>query len=177
MYPLARPWKGGEGAGISSNDVISACDKMAREILASPEVMAGRTEPPRIVIDAKYFKHEATFIINKNLFTDRLRVQLHKATKGKLAILSWEQAGMVEEERALENEGIVEGTGPTPPAQRWDFRLGGRIASLTRVNSRTGERTAYIQVTLELIERGTGRLVWTDMFEFKKVDMDDWVQS
>jgi hypothetical protein len=152
---------------------------MAREILACEGVMKGRAEPPRIVIDAKYFKHEAAFILNKNLFTDRLRVQLHKACNDKLAILSWEQAGMVEEERALEKDGVVATTlnDPTPPAQRWDFRLGGRIASLVKVNARTGERLVYVQITFELLERGSGRIVWTDMYEFKKVDMDDWVQN
>ena len=162
---------------IESQDIISACDSMARDILACDAVMRGRTTPPRIVIDAKYFRNESSSVINKNLLTDRIRVQLLRASEGKLVFLARNQAEMVESERVLEQEGVVGGgtQGPTQQAQGWDYRLGGRIASLDSVRVRTGEQSSYHQITFELVARGTGQIVWTKMYEFKKSAIDDVV--
>ena len=42
------------GVGIESQDVISMTDKMMRDVLATPQI-AGRTTPPRIIIDSADF--------------------------------------------------------------------------------------------------------------------------
>jgi hypothetical protein len=162
------------GVGIESQDIVSITDEMVRDILAAPAV-AGRSSPPRVVVDAYYFRNESSSTINKNLFTDLLRTQLNRAATGRLVFLAREHAGMTEKERALEEEGVVTGgtQGATKPAYGYDYRLGGRIASLDAIDRRTGLTSRYHQVTFELVERGSGVIVWSKTCQFKKTARDD----
>ena len=52
-------------------------DLMMRDILATP-VLAGRAKAPRVIVDSEYFVNESSSRINKNIITDRLRVQLNR---------------------------------------------------------------------------------------------------
>ncbi len=162
------------GVGIESQDIVSVTDRMMRDILATPSV-ASRSKTPRVVMDSSYFRNESSSIINKNLLTDRLRTELNRAAAGRLIFLARHHADMTEKERLLEEEDFVtEGTqGETKAALGYDYRLGGRIASLDAVNSKTGVMSRYHQITFELIERGTGVIVWSDNYEFKKSAQDD----
>ena len=162
------------GTGIEAQDIVSATDQMMREMLANPAVF-GRSAIPRIVIDAKYFRNESSQIINKNLLTDRLRTELMRAASGRMTFLAREAADMTEEERALEKEGVITGgtQGQTKPALGYDFRLGGRIASLDAVDTQTGRKSRNFQITFELVERGSGVIVWSGAYEFRKTAQDD----
>lgn len=162
------------GTGIEAQDIVSATDQMMRDMLANA-VVVGRGGIPRVVIDAKYFRNESSQIINKNLLTDRLRIELMRAANGRITFLAREAAGMTEEERALEQEGVVTGgtQGQTKSALGYDYRLGGRIASLDAVDARTGRKSRYFQITFELVERGTGAIVWSGAYEFQKTAQDD----
>ncbi|MFH0965038.1 MAG: penicillin-binding protein activator LpoB [Planctomycetota bacterium] len=161
------------GVGLESQDIVSATDRMVRDILATP-VIAARQTPPRIVMDSSYFKNESSSVVNTNLLTDRFRTQLSRAAGPKMVFLARHYADMVEKERLLEQEGIVtEGTqGRTKQAYGYDYRLGGRIASLDAVDVRTGLKSRYHQITFELVERGSGVMVWSEMYEFKKAAWD-----
>jgi len=167
---------GVQGVGIESQDIISAADAMMRDILANPQV-DGRATPPRVVIDARYFENESSSRINKNLLTDLLRTQLNRAAAGRMVFLARHLAAMTEKERILEEEGVVTGgtQGPTKPALGYDYRLGGRIASLDTVSRKTGLTSRYHQITFELTERGTGVIVWNNTYKFKKTAVDDEV--
>ena len=162
------------GVGIESQDIVSVIDEMVRDILATPTV-AGYSTPPRIVVDAYYFRNESSSTVNKNLFTDLLRTELNRAAAGRLLFLAREHAGMTEKERILEEEKIVTGgtQGPTKPAYGYDYRLGGRIASLDAIDPRTGLTTRYHQITFELIERGSGVIIWSKTCQFKKSARDN----
>lgn len=165
-----------QGVGIEANDVVSMTDRMARDLLATPEIV-NWPRPPRIVIDSRYFRNEGSARINRNLITDRLRVNLNRAADGRLVFLGRHYSDMVEDERALEEEGVVSpGTqGSTRQAAGWDYRLGGRIATLDKVDPRSGEMDRYYQITFELVERGTGALVWSNLYEFEKFADQDVV--
>jgi PBP1b-binding outer membrane lipoprotein LpoB len=161
---------------LESQDVVSITDRMVRDILATPEI-GNRTVPPRIVIDGSFFRNESSSIVNKSMLTDRLRVELARAAGVRLVFLARHQARMTEEERALEKAQVVtEGTqGPTSLALGYDYRLGGRITSIDAVNSRSGMQSRYHLIAFELVERGSGRIVWTNSYEFKKSALDDVV--
>jgi hypothetical protein len=162
------------GLGVESQDIVSVTDRMVRDILACPTI-AGRTTPPRVVIDATYFRNEGTQVINKNLITDLLRTELNRAANGKIIFLGRDYANMTEEERILEKEGVVtEGTqGPTKKVLGYDYRLVGRIATLDSVASKSGLTSRYHQITCELEERGTKVRIWSQTYQFKKSAQDD----
>jgi hypothetical protein len=162
------------GVGMESQDIVSVTDRMARDILAC-EAITKHDQPPRIVIDSQYFRNESSSIINKNLFTDKLRVELNRAAAGRMVFLARHLADMTEKEWTLEEEEVVgEGTqGPTKQAYGYDYRLGGRIASLDMVDPKTGTMSRYHQITFELVERGSGAIVWSGIYELKKSAQDD----
>jgi len=162
--------------GLESQDIVSMTDRMARDLLAAPQIMNWRT-PPRVVMDAEYFHNESSDRINRNLITDRLRVELNRAAGGKLTFLGRHYSDMVEDERNLEQQGVVGGgtQGATAQAAGWDYRLGGRIASLDKVDPQSGQAERYYQITFELVERGSGTIVWSNMYELAKSSVADVV--
>lgn len=158
------------GCGIDSKEMRAAADRMARSILSSPHVLkAGGV--PRIVLDAKYFRNESTQIIDKGLFTDYLRVDLQRVSNGKFEVLGRNYNDMVESEREAEAKGNVTGGAIVKASKRlgWDYRIGGAIRSIAKVVPGSGGRSTYFLITFELVERGSGRIVWSDRYEFKKV--------
>src|SRR5512141_1140579 len=63
------------GTGIESQDLVAVTDKMARSILGIPQIMNAQGTP-RIVLDP--VKNETRFPINKDMFLDRIRIELNK---------------------------------------------------------------------------------------------------
>jgi hypothetical protein len=162
------------GVGIESQDIISVSDRMMRDILATP-VFASYATAPRVVIDSAYFYNESSSIVNKNIITDRLRTELSRAAAGRMIFLARHLAEMTENERELEKKGAVtKGTeGSTKDALGWDYRLGGRIASIDATDPKTGAKSRYHQITFELVERGSGVIVWSNTYDFKKSAQED----
>ena len=160
--------------GIESAEIVSITDQMMRDMLAKPD-LAARTPPPRVAIDSRYFRNESLTPLNVNLLTDRLRTELVRAAEGRMVFLGRHYANMTEKERALEEEGVVTGgtQGPTSPALGYDYRLGGRIADRITAQPRTGMQTRYYQITFEMVQRGSGVIVWAKTYEFKKAGQND----
>ena len=158
------------GCGIDSKELRGAADKMARSIFTSPQIIKSGTAP-RIVIDSKYFRNDSSQIIDKAMFTDYLRVELQRAAENRFEIVGRNYSRMVEEERTAEKEGeVTAGTfNNTSKMLGWDYRLGGAIRSISKVVPRTGQSSSYYLITFELIERGSGKVVWSDRYEFKKI--------
>ena len=157
------------GCGIDSKEMRAAADRMARSIMNTPQVVRN-AGTPRIVLDEKYFRNESTQVIDKALFTDYLRVDLQKASNGRFEVLGRNYDDMVEAERKAEAAGEVTAGAVAEPSKRlgWDYRLGGAIRSLSKVVPRSGARSSYFLITFELVGRGSGRIVWSDRYEFKK---------
>lgn len=165
-----------QGIGIESQDIVSMTDRMMRDMLANP-VLAGRNPPPRVIVDSEYFRNEGSTPINKNLITDRLRVELNRAASGRMLFIGRHYSDMVTKERDLKRQGLVtEGTLGSARAQAGgDFRLGGRIASQDSIQMSSGMASRYHQVTFEMVELETGLIVWSGMYELSKVAANDVV--
>src|ERR1017187_9702405 len=69
------------GTGVESQDLVTVTDKMARSILGTPAI-ASATTPPRIVIDP--VENATRFPIDKNLFSDRIRILLNSKATGRV---------------------------------------------------------------------------------------------
>jgi PBP1b-binding outer membrane lipoprotein LpoB len=164
------------GVGVESQDIVTVSDAMVRDLLADPQVMK-MPRAPRIIMDTEYFKNESTQRINKNLIVDRLRINLQRASRGRLTFVSRESAAMVSHERELKRDGITDSgtTGLTKAQAGGDFRLVGRISSLDARSASTGAVERYTQLSFELIDLESGVSVWANQYEMKKGGLDDAV--
>ena len=162
------------GVGMEAQDIVSSTDKMVRDILSNPAI-AGRTTPPRIIIDSEYFANDSSSRVNKNLITDRLRIELNRAAQGRLVFVARHYGDMVSKEREAKRSGETDrGTIRSTKAKAGaDFRLGGRITSLDANSSRTGTLSRYHQISFELIDLEYETIAWSGLFEFKKEAQDD----
>jgi hypothetical protein len=164
------------GVGIESQDIASMTDKMVRDLLSSPQI-AARKIAPRIIIDEKYFKNQSASRINKGLITERIMVNLNRASHGRMIFLERDSIDMVEKERALKRAGTLsEGSlGSTDKIYGADFRMSGKIMSLEQVSNAKGGSLRYHQISFKMVDLETGALVWTGIYEFAKASESDIV--
>jgi len=162
------------GVGIEGADIVAMTDEMARDLLSAP-FMARLSEPPRVIMDAEYFRNESSQRINRNSITDRLRIELNRAAAGRMFFVSRENAGMVQHERELKRSGVTDsGTRGAASAQAGgDFRLTGRISSNQARDARTGMIQRYNQVIFELVDLEDAIIVWGGSYEFQRASADD----
>ena len=169
------------GIGLESQDLASMTDAMIGDMLATP-VLASRKTSPRIIIDSEYFRNESSTRINKNIITDRLRVNLNRASQGRMIFVGRHYSDMVEKERELKrvNEGqqsapvVDAGTiRRTQSTLGGDFRLGGRITTLDAVNTVSGMASRTHQIIYEMVDLESGQIVWSGIYDFKKTARDD----
>jgi penicillin-binding protein activator len=176
VYEDARSPGAIQGVGVESQDIMTVTDQMIRDVLSNAAVV-GRGVAPRIIIDSEYFTNESSSRINKNMLTDRLRINLNRAANGKIVFVGREYANMVEKERELKRRGVVDGgtVRQTQATAGADFRLVGRIMSLDKMDANTQQRSRYHQITFELVDLELGTYVWSGMYEFQKTAQDDVV--
>lgn len=159
--------------GIESNDIVAVSEKMIRSMLANP-MLTGRSISPRIQLDEALIRNKGTTRINKELITNRMRINLNRAANGRLIFVSRENIVAVEKERAMKSGGIVDGgtIRSTAATAGVDFRLVGTISGQTGIHS--GDVVSkYHQITFEMIDMELGTVVWGDIYEFKKTAIDD----
>lgn len=164
------------GVGIESQDIVAVTDKMMRDMLANP-MLAGRDVPPRIIIDNEYLRNESSSVVNTNMLTDRLRIELNRAANGRMVFVGREYAGMVQKERDLKRDGAVDGgtIRETAAQAGADYRMAGRITSLDASDRSDGTQSRYSQITFEMIDMELGTIVWSGLYEMRKAARDDVV--
>ncbi|MCA3124024.1 MAG: hypothetical protein ING90_15345 [Rhodocyclaceae bacterium] len=98
------------------------------DTMAMPEIV-GRSVAPRVISDAEYFVNDSAQPINRNLITDRLRVNLNRAARNPLVFVGRNHSQAVALERDLKRSGAVDvgTTGLTKAQAGADVRLGGRM--------------------------------------------------
>ena len=163
-----------QGIGMESQDIISMSDKMARDLLGQPSLVS-RPTPPRIIVDSEYFRNEGSSRVNKNLITDRLRVDLNRASQGRLLFVGREFVAAVENERRLKREGVTDqgSIRNTPATAGVDFRLTGRIATSDAIDPKSGLTQRFTQITFELLDLEFGTIVWSNIYDYAKAAQDD----
>lgn len=161
------------GIGTESQDILSMSDQMMRDMLTIPALMNAAT-PPRVIIDATYFRNESSEIIDKALITDRIRVSLNRAASGRVMFIGREYADMVQMERELKDEGTVDTatTGRTRAMAGADYRMVGRIGTRDAIDTSTGVTSRYSQYTFELVDLEYGAIIWSNIYEFLKENQD-----
>jgi uncharacterized protein (TIGR02722 family) len=158
------------GTGIESQDLVAVTDKMARKILSTPEIANAKTVP-RIVIDPVV--NDTRFAINKDLFTDRIRVQLNEQSNGKVRFLARDRMKTLERENELKKSGAV--TASSDPNvvefKGADYFLTGKLGGMS---GRTSQGVSdYVLYTFQLIDARTSEIVWEGSSEIKKQGLED----
>lgn len=158
------------GTGIESQDLVAVTDKMARDIIGLPQI-ANAPTPPRVAMDPVL--NETRFAINKDMFLDRIRIQLNSKSQGKVMFLARERMAALERERQMKRDGQVTST-TDPNLQEFkgaDYLLTGKLQGLT---TRTRAGTSdYILYSFQLIDTRTTEVIWENASEVKKQGVED----
>lgn len=163
-----------QGIGLESQDIISMTDKMMRDMFTN-QILSSNAVPPRVIIDAEYFRNESSQRMNKSMLADRLRVGLNRASNGRMVFIARHAIEMVEREKELKNQGVVDkGTKPISSTTAGaDFRLIGSIKDLSQIDPKSGMKSKYFQVIFEMVGLDKGIIAWSGIYEFKKSARDD----
>jgi PBP1b-binding outer membrane lipoprotein LpoB len=158
------------GTGIESQDLVRVADQMARSLVGLPEIARAPT-PPRIVLDP--VMNETRFAINKDMFLDRIRIELNRNAHGKMVFLARDRMAALERERELKRTGAVTSTSD-PNVQEFqgaDYFLTGKLQGMTTKNSKGV--SDYVLYSFQLISPRTSEILWEDSAEIKKQGVDD----
>jgi PBP1b-binding outer membrane lipoprotein LpoB len=145
------------GTGIESQDIVAVTDKMARGIMAVPEI-ANAQKVPRIVLLP--LKNDIRFPFNKDIFLDEIMARLNEQAAGKVRF-------------HLQRTGQM--TSDTDPniqsIKGADFLLTGKVAGQTTKTS-AGTRD-YVLYSFELINPNTSEVIWNGSHRIKKQGQTD----
>ena len=160
------------GTGIESQDIVTVAEKMARAIVAVPEI-ANRQGVPRVVLLP--VKNESRFPINKDIFLEEIMSLLNERSFGKVRFLARDRMSDLERERELKQTGQVTTTSGTDLSKSQfkgaDFMLTGKLMSQT---TKTSAGTSdYVLYTFELIDPNTSEIIWQGRHNIKKQGLED----
>lgn len=153
------------GTGIESGDIRTVARRMAESILGIYEISES-TERQRIALLP--VKNETRFIINQDIFTKKIRIELNKNARGKVRFLARDRMEAILTERDAKSEGLYTSTGGGK-VKGADYFLTGELTGLAK--ARGGNRSDYILMSFQLIETDTSEIIWEDAYEIKKVGM------
>jgi curli biogenesis system outer membrane secretion channel CsgG len=164
------------GVGVEGRDYVSMTDQMIRDMLAN-RTLAGREKAPRIVIDSQYFKVGGSQAINRDLITERLRVNLNRAAQGRMSFIDRTHLDAIQRERDLKRQGLTDtGTvGMTQAVAGSDYLLRGAISSQDSRSVSTGMTQRYNQISFEMVDVESSEIVWSGLYEFARAAADDVV--
>jgi hypothetical protein len=158
------------GTGVESQDLVTVADKMARSILNIPEISRAQT-PPRIVVLPVV--NETRFPIAKDIFVDKVRIELNKNSQGRVRFLARDAMPTLEQEREAKRSGTVTAASD-PRVQEFkgaDYFLKGKLQGMsTRTSAGTSD---YVLYSFQLVDARTSEIVWEDASDIKKQGLED----
>ena len=168
MGPDQRGFVG--GTGIESQDLVTVTDKMARSILAVPEIANAKTTP-HIVLNPVL--NNTRFPIDKDIFLTRIRVMLNSRAMNRIRFLDRPMMATLINERVMEKSGqLIAPSDPNVVQLRGaDFFLAGQLDGMTtKTSAGTGD---YVLYSFHLTDARTSEIVWEDSYEIKKEGLED----
>ena len=162
------------GVGFEGQDLVAMSDQMVRDMLANPRLV-NAANPPQVIVDGEYIGNSSAQRIDRNLIADRIRVELNRASQGRMTFVSRQSAEMVARERELKRQGLVDvgALGLAQAQAGGDFRLRGEIGSLESRDPRTGLTQRLTQLTFEMIDLERGTIVWSNLYTISRAAADD----
>lgn len=151
------------GTGIESTDILTVSRKMALSILEVPEIMKASGAPRIALLPVK---NNTRFIINKDIFTQKIRIELNKNTSGKMRFLARDRMDDILKERQAKRNDLVTASKEGDLAGV-DFYLTGELTGLSKAAN--SNRSDYILMSFQLIDAETSDIIWEDSYEIKRV--------
>ena len=151
------------GTGVDAEDVRVVGRKMAISILEVPEIMKAQGMPRIALLPVK---NSTRFIINKDILTMKIRIELNKNATGKVRFLARDRMEDILAERKAKREGLVTSSSEEE-LKGVDFYLTGEMTGISKGSE--GNRSDYVLMSFQLINPETSDIVWEDSYEFKKV--------
>jgi curli biogenesis system outer membrane secretion channel CsgG len=117
--------------------------------------------------------NDTRFAINKDLFIDRIRIQLNSKSAGKVRFLARDRMAALQRERELKQSGQV--TSSSDPNvvefKGADYLLTGKLQGLTtKTKSGTSD---YVLYSFQMVNLRTDEILWEDASEIKKQGLED----
>lgn len=158
------------GTGIESQDLVTVADKMARGILAVPQIARAQGVPRIVLLPVK---NNTRFPIDKDLFLKEIRAQLNDKASGKVLFLARDRMAELNQERQMKQSGQV--TSSTDPNVNQfkgaDLMLTGELSGLTTHTS--AGTSDFILYAFQLIDPNTSDILWENSYQIKKQGLDD----
>ncbi|MCG2714485.1 MAG: penicillin-binding protein activator LpoB [Candidatus Omnitrophica bacterium] len=151
------------GTGIEATDIRTVSRKMAESILNVPQIMNAQGSPMIALLPVK---NSTRFIINKDIFTKKIRIQLNQNAQGKMTFLARDRIDDILKERQSKRDGLV-GSSKSVDLKGVDFYLTGELMGLSKANQ--GDRSDYISMSFQLIDTETSEIIWENEYEVKRV--------
>jgi len=151
------------GTGIESVDIRTVARKMAESMLNIPEI-SNADGMPRIGLLP--VKNSTRFVINQEIFTKKIRIELNKNSNSKVRFLARDRVDDILKEREAKKEGLFTASKESD-LLGIDFFLTGELSGLSKAAS--GHRSDYTLMSFQLIDAETSDIVWEDAYEIKKV--------
>ena len=151
------------GTGIESTDIRTVSRKMAASILNVPQIMNAQGSPKVALLPVK---NSTRFIINKDIFTKKIRIELNQNAMGKVTFLARDRMDDILKERQSKRDGLV-GASKQEDLKGVDFYLTGELMGLSKAIN--GDRSDYISMSFQLIDAETSELIWENEYEVKRV--------
>ncbi|MSR64241.1 MAG: penicillin-binding protein activator LpoB [Verrucomicrobiae bacterium] len=155
------------GTGVESQDLVQVSDKMARSIIATPQI-ANAKNPPTIGLLP--VENNTRFPIQKDIFNKRIKALLNSKCAGKVTFVARDRIDALKKEKSMKAAGEVTNTGEKP-LLGVDFFLTGELTGLSSASS--AGRSDYVLYTFRLIDAENSAEVWEDMDEIKKQGLED----
>lgn len=151
------------GTGIESTDILTVSRKMALSILEVPEIMRASGTPRIALLPVK---NNTRFIINKDIFTQKIRIELNKNVSGKVRFLARDRMDDILKERQAKRNDLVTASKEGDLAGV-DFYLTGELTGLSKAAN--SNRSDYTLMSFQLIDAETSDIIWEDSYEIKRV--------
>jgi penicillin-binding protein activator len=148
------------GAGLNSQDFRSVCQRMARAVIAIPEIQ-NASSPPIIAIAPVV--NRSSELIDGTEFARKIRTELIKHAEGRVQFVDRELTSTIEAENRDKRRGKL--TGEDAVREGADFFLTGGIFSIDKVAGRAA--TGYFRLSFRLTRANSSVIVWEDDYELK----------
>jgi len=152
------------GTGIEATDIRTVSRKMAASILEVPQISRVQGAAPKVALLP--VKNSTRFIINKDIFTKKIRIELNQNAQGKVTFLARDRIDDILKERQSKREGLV-GASKQEDLKGVDFYLTGELMGLSKANN--GDRSDYISMSFQLIDAESSEVIWENEYEVKRV--------
>jgi PBP1b-binding outer membrane lipoprotein LpoB len=151
------------GSGIESTDIRTVARKMAVSILEVPEIAKAQKAPKIALLPVK---NSTRFLIDRDMFTKKIRIQLNENAQGKVRFLARDRIEDIMKERERKRENLVTSS-KEADMMGVDFYLTGELMGLSKAAK--GDRSDYISMSFQLLDAETSEIIWESEYEVKRV--------